>query len=310
MRHRSTSEVGTQAHREVCPNRSRPRPDQADRNEEVDVRDDDTVERSRVRGARAADPQPVDPPSPTKQKSTEHWVYRWNDWISSEPVLPGIWRRRDGGFRVRARVVTKKTGQVRGVNRALPDCKSAGAAAAELETARDEVRDGSSNATSSYPHFCDWAGTVFERKVASKAILSAAGRAKWESALRLHLVPAFGPIFMDMFAREDAENWKTNDLLAERETAKDTRRERKLAGKGYSPNTVNTILGVLRQITAEASREFGIRDVMTDVDNVSLRAHRTYTYEDPNSVKPKDVPEFLAQMRIRHPQHYAFAFLG
>lgn len=27
------------------------------------------------------------------------WVNRWNDWIAPEAELPGVWQRRDGGFR-------------------------------------------------------------------------------------------------------------------------------------------------------------------------------------------------------------------
>jgi integrase len=61
---------------------------------------------------------------------------------------------------------------------------------------------------------------------------------------------------------------------------------------------------------AEASREFNIRDVTSDVGNVNARGHRTYTYEEPNSIKPVDVPRFLAEMRVRFAEHYAFVFLG
>jgi integrase len=151
---------------------------------------------------------------------------------------------------------------------------------------------------------------VFERKVASGAIVSAVGRAKWESILRLHLIPAFGDFLVDKITRELIEQWKTSELLGAREAAKGKRKDRKLESGRYSPGTANTVLGVLRQITAEASRMFNIRDVAADVENVSTRGHRTYTYEEPNSIKPEDVPRFLAEMRCRFPNHYAFVFLG
>ena len=51
-------------------------------------------------------------------------------------------------------------------------------------------------------------------------------------------------------------------------------------------------------------------DVALTVDNASTRGHRTYTYEEPNAVKPEDVPRFLAEMRCSFPQHHAFTFLG
>ena len=48
-------------------------------------------------------------------------------------------------------------------------------------------------------------------------------------------------------------------------------------GEKYSPHTVNKIIAILRQITAEASDEFGIADPCRRVADVSLRGHRTAT---------------------------------
>lgn len=46
---------------------------------------------------------------------------------------------------------------------------------------------------------------------------------------------------------------------------------------------------------AEASDEFNIADPCRKLDNVSTCGHRTYTYEEPNAIKPADVPRFLAR---------------
>jgi hypothetical protein len=239
------------------------------------------------------------------------WVRRWGDWISAQPELPGVWRRRAGGYRIRGRVTDPKTGLLRGVNRALPECRRAREAASVLEQELELIRTGANAKVSTSPvSFAEWSATVFERKVQSGAIVSASGRAKWETILRLHLVPAFGPVLIDKLTHEDIQHWKINELLGEREHAKDVKRERPLEEGRYRARTANTIIAVLRQITAEASRAFNIRDVMVDVDNVSTRGDRTYTYEEPNSVKPADVPRFLAEIRMAYPQHYAFVFLG
>lgn len=236
------------------------------------------------------------------------WVERFDDTIAAEPALPGVWRRKDGGFHIRGRAVDPKTGKLRGVNRALPDCKREREAAAELERLLDEIRVGAGSAAiATRPPFDEWAATVFERKVRDKRIISAAGRATWASVLETHLIPAFGPILIDRLTREDVERWKTRELLAARDRGKDKRR--RLAG-GYSPNTVNKILAILRQITAEASRAFNIRDVAVDVADVSTRGHRPFTHEAPNALKPSDVPRFLDELRVHYPDHYAFVFLG
>ncbi|HEY4178961.1 MAG TPA: hypothetical protein VGM90_19070 [Kofleriaceae bacterium] len=255
------------------------------------------------------DERAVESPPPTRKVTA--WVQRWGDWIAptAEPTLPGVWRRRDGGFRIRARTRDPKSGQRRGVNRALPDCKSARLAAATLETEMQAIRDGAaSERTASMPHFALWAATVLERKIANGDIESASSPEKWDWALRVHLIPAFGYVYVDKLTREDIERWKT-ELLTPREKAKGNR-NREIEGGRYKPATANTILAVLRQITAEASREFNIRDVAADIDNVNGRSHRTYGYETPNSVRPEDVPRFLELMRVKYPQHYAFVFLG
>lgn len=239
------------------------------------------------------------------------WVERWNDTIAAEPEMPGVWRRKDGGFRIRGRVVDPKTAKLRGVNRALPECKRAREAFVELERELANIRAGVGETQVRLPRFEDWAATVFERKVAGGAIVAVSGRDKWKSILELHLIPAFGPIVIDRLTREDIERWKTGELLGERRHTKGNDKSRRaIEGGRYSPATANTVLGILRQITGEASREYNIRDVAADVANVNTRGHRTYTYEEPNSLKPDDVPRFLAEYRARFPEHYAFVFLG
>ena len=87
-----------------------------------------------------------------------------------------------------------------------------------------------------------------------------------------------------------------DELLADRKHAKGPKRTRALAHGRYSPQTANTIVEVLRQVMAEASEEFNIADPCRKLDNVSMRGHRTYTYEEPNAIKPADVPRLLAGM--------------
>lgn len=244
-------------------------------------------------------------------QTTIEWVKRWGDTIAAAPEMPGVWRRKDGGFRIRGRTRDPKTNQRREVNRALPDCKTARQAASQLEVELAAVAAGTgAPVASTRPRFDDWAVTVFERKVRDKRILSASGRATWSSILETHLIPAFGPMLIDRLTRDDIERWKTNELLAPRTHAKDEKRARKLVGGCYSPNTVNKILAVLRQITAEASDAFDIADPCRRVEDVSRRGHRTFTHEAPNALKPADVPRFLAEVRVRYPDHYAFVLLG
>lgn len=108
-----------------------------------------------------------------------------------------MWRRKDGGFRVRGRVVDSKTGKLREVNRAFPECKRAREVATNLEGELAQLRAGGASAPSARPRFDEWSATVFERKVRCGPIVSVRGREKWEWCLRVHLIPAFGSIFID-----------------------------------------------------------------------------------------------------------------
>jgi len=228
---------------------------------------------------------------------TERWTRRWNDDIAPTGI-PGVWRRKDGGFRVRGRITDPRTGQRRAVNRIVLDAARAKDAAAVLVAELDKLRAEVPAETKRW-RFAEWAALVFERKVRDRKIVSAAGRATWRSTLEIHLVPAFGAYYVDKFGRDDIERFK-DTLLAKVQKN----------GEKYSPHTVNKIIAILRQITAEASDEFGIADPCRRVADVSLRGHRTYTRESPNALKPADVPRFLAEAEKRYPQHYAFVVLG
>jgi hypothetical protein len=59
----------------------------------------------------------------TKQK-TDWKLYR-DTWISTKPVLPGIWQRKEGGHFVRARVVNPATGAKEEIRKMLPNADRA-----------------------------------------------------------------------------------------------------------------------------------------------------------------------------------------
>ncbi|MCA9675618.1 MAG: site-specific integrase [Myxococcales bacterium] len=219
--------------------------------------------------------------------------------IAAKPELPGVWRRRDGGFRVRGRATDPRTGKLREINWALPQFSRPREAFAWLQTELDKVRAGATtnDAPQTAPRFHEYAADVFARKLALGRIRSEAGKAKWSSVLKKHLVPAFGDIYVDQLQPSDVKAWQSK--VASRIKANE-----------MAPTSANTILGVLRQITDEAMDDFDIRDPLRGVDPFDTREHSTYTEEEPNSLAPSDVPLFLSKLRDLHPDHYAFAFLG
>ena len=120
------------------------------------------------------------------------WVERWHDVIDPEPAAPGVYRRKDGGFHVRGRVKDPRTGKLREVNRAMPDVRKVRDASALLAAELTKAIGTEAGETAAMPRFKDYAATIFERRVTDGTILSAKGREKWHSTLKVHLLPA-GP---------------------------------------------------------------------------------------------------------------------
>ena len=227
------------------------------------------------------------------------WIVRWRDTVSVAPELPGVWRRRDGGFHVRARVIDPRTSRMREVNRELPNVANARAALVWLQTELEKIKAGGGDANNAIPlpQFHTFARGVFARKNDLGKIKSAAGRMKWKGILENHLIPAFGDVYLDQIRPTDVKAWQSKMAAV-------------IKRGDMAPTTANTILAVLQQITDEAVDDFDIRDPMRGVDPFDTREHSTYTEEEPNSLAPDMVPHFLAAMREQHPEHYAFTFLG
>jgi hypothetical protein len=79
----------------------------------------------------------------------------------------------------------------------------------------------------------------------------------------------------------------------------------------YSPNTANTDLSVLKVILRHAKLDFELpENPARDVPAFDSSQHRTYTREEPNSLKSFELREFLAGMRENFPQHFAMVFAG
>lgn len=240
----------------------------------------------RVRADRAAKPV----------RDAGRWVKRWDDEIDPRPVAPGVYRRKAGGFRIRGRVVDPRTGRMREVRRALPDAKRAIDAARVLADEIERLRSGAGEDVRA-PRLADYAVTLFERKVADGRISSAATREKWRVLLRAHIIPSFGDLYVDKLAASDVEAWKA-------------RYGTRIRAGEASPTTGNTILALLRVITAAAADEYDLRDPMRRVRAFDVRSHRAYTPEAPNSLAPADVARFLTAIRERFPGYYAITLLG
>jgi integrase len=235
------------------------------------------------------------------------WKYRWKHRVKPTR-LPGIFKMEEGGHIARARVTDPTTGKMRELKKVFLQ-SNAEEAFGWLEAERAKVKAGTVLARPQRVRFADYAVSVFERKVRTGELKSAATQSKWRDIL-VHLVrgthdgagelavPGFGELFVDQIRAGHVDRWKElmGGLIQ--------------AGQ-YSPNTVNSWLGVLRVVLKAAAREFALERVATDgTTNFDASAHVTYSEEDPNALTPEQVPVFLAELKDQAPQHYAMAFLG
>ena len=224
---------------------------------------------------------------------SEKWIVRWRSWIAPRPSRPGVWRRKEGGFLVRGRAMDSRTGTMREVRMTLLDVEDAGRAYEALR----RVRSGTA-AEERKIRFSDFAVWLLERKIATGEIKSAKTRERWGDALENHLIPAFGATFVDEIRRADVEAWKTRMGLLVR------------AGT-YRPSSVNGWRATLRVVVSAAVAELELeRSPVLGVHDLDTSEHPTYTEEEPNSLTPGEAPRFLAAVRERHPQHFAFVALG
>ena len=236
------------------------------------------------------------------------WKLYKNTWISTEPVLPGIWERKEGGHVARARARDGTTGLQKEIWKVLPDLDAA-TAHKWLKDRQQELRVGAVSAKSANERFGVFAASLFEHKVAVGEIKSARGQDKWSSVLdhfargttgkkAKRFVPGFGDFLVDKIHGTHVDAWKVGMAQL-------------IAAGDYAPTTVNGWLAILRVIMKAAKRKYSLAHLATDgVTNFDLSEHTTYTEEEPNALLPEEVGPFMAKLREEHPEHFAMVYVG
>ena len=223
------------------------------------------------------------------------WVTRWRFKISAKPVLPGVWKREDGGFLVRGKVTDPHSGKQHQILKAL-DVASALEARAWLEAEQRRIREGTQAQT--LPSFSVYGVSLMERKIADGTMKGAHSRVVFASVMRNHLFPTFGRLPVDVIRRADVIAWKG-------EVAKEVKAQR------LSPHTANGWFSALRSILNAAVHEFELdRNPVAGVEPFDVSEHPAYTHEEPNALTVEEGRAFLATMRDLYPQHFAMVVLG
>lgn len=245
---------------------------------------------------------------------TMQWVKRWSILMSDKPILPGVWKRKDGGHVVRARVIDPRSGRQVEILKVLAEENDPKRALAWLTAERDRVRRGETNPAQSIPIWKSFAASLFQDKVADRSISTASGRKKWARILEHHLFPApWAQFYVDRVTHADLVEWRA--LISKRGWTRKIVRDGKAwvskSGERYSPNSLNDWLNVARVIWKAAKHKFQLAiNPMDGIENFPTDGHRTYTAEEPNSLTPGEAAVWLRKAREMFPQFYAMIFLG
>ena len=226
-----------------------------------------------------------------------NWKLTRGSWISTEPVLPGVWKRKEGGHAVRLRMTNPRTGKMTELWKVLPEVSAAGALH-WLEQERARIRQGESRVAPSLTRFATYAVSLLERKIRARDIKSQAGIQKWNTCLKRLFLSPLAELYIEKMRPRDFSDWRDGcaTLIAD--------------GK-YAPVTMNTDLSVLRVVMEAAKVELDLPTNPADVlEPFDTSQHPTYTFEEPNALTVDELREFLRCMREDYPGHYAMTFLG
>lgn len=230
-----------------------------------------------------------------KSNKTE-WKLVRGTWISPSPVLPGVWKRKEGGHVVRGRVKSPRNGRLTEVSKVLPNA-TAKEAFNLLHAELEQLRTHAAAPSASVP-FATYAVSLMERKIEARDIKSIAGRRKWGTVLTHLIADPIAELMIDMIRPRDIQAWR--DRVAT-----------KIAAGDYAPTTANTWMAVLKTIFAQATIDLELpRDPSIGLRTFDTSTHHTYTDEEPNALTAEEVRDFLACMREKYPHHFAMTYLG
>lgn len=259
-----------------------------------------------------------------------------NEWIkfkgylrAKKRTLPGVWRLKEGGFLIRGRVRSDKTGKRLEVCHAV-DTDDPAAAYQQLQEELRALQSGPAQ-TSSRMRFAEFAPSLFEERVLTGEIRSASTRRGWTNILGHLLAPyptGWGDVYLDAMTSADVLEWRKRcaKLVAQEGTClacagkgtveRQARQERcrTCSGSGqhqYGPRTINQWFAKFQTIMAAAkARKLIAEDPTEGLKPLPTDQARTYTPEEPNSMTPVEVIRFLDHCWDRYPQWYAKLVLG
>ncbi len=243
------------------------------------------------------------------------WTKRWGYEMSPTATRPGIYRLREGGYFVRARV-TDRTGRRREVSAVLRDAKTPTAAQATLDALVVDARAEARGQVRRRQLWSDFAVSRLQERTRRGKVQSAATVDRWKEAIAL-FVPEWGDSDVKDVTRHHIERWLNGKVATWMSEGRTVMRKRRVKGEiamvpfttVIRPTTVNGWLRVLRAICHAAKVQFELaKSAFEGVE--FFEEGRIHTKEEPNALPPDILPRFMSVARSKFPQHFAMILLG
>jgi integrase len=249
------------------------------------------------------------------------WKTRWGYEMAATPTRRGIYRLKDGGYFVRARV-TNRLGKRREVSAVLRETKTTTEAQAELDKL---VADARAEARGQIRTRQTWRAFAISRlqermrkgKVASEATVD-----WWKDVIEI-VVPVWGDLDAREVTHHHINAWLDGTVATWMTTGRTVMKKRRAKTKPrrlaelievpvttvIKPVTVNGWLRVLRAISHAIKAKWDLpKSAFDGVD--FFEEGRTYTREQPNALPPGTLERFMLLAREKYPQHFAMILLG
>lgn len=216
---------------------------------------------------------------------------------------PHLYENQNGGFVARGRA-TDPAGRQRMIVRSYPDANDPLEALRLFEEELHHIETGLPRQANVL--FSEFATSLLERKILRRELRSKASHHRWANTLTRLIsgheqnglcIHGLGDFPVTELRTAHIEAWK--DEVAG------------MINAGiFAPTTTNGWIGCLKVVSKAISREFECRDFMANITMFNLSEHVTYSEEQPNSIKPKDISRFLSTLKEYYPQYWAMALLG
>jgi integrase len=202
----------------------------------------------------------------------------WNtSWVRSE--FEGVYVR-GGSCRVRVRIVHPASGRLAEANRILADVTPE-AASEQRATLRDELERRL--ATSPRRTVAEFGRSWLAVK---KLVLDEGTHSRYEDALERHVIIHLGRVPLDELRGLRVQSWINHEVAA-----------------GYRVATIRSWFRVFRTMFLDAMVDL---DLSCDVTR-RIRFPSSEVSEEANALQPDQLQQFLGEMKVRFPGHYALA---